>query len=231
MRVLLVEDAPTLARRIAEGLRDQRMAVDVAYDGNEAATKLQINPYDVVVLDRDIPGIHGDQLCRMITAGEDAAMVLMLTAAGAPDERVAGLALGADDYLPKPFHFPELVLRIRALARRRHTVQNRTLQVAGIELDPLTAAVTRNGRTIELSAKERAVLEALLRASPGGLSIEQLLEQCWDENIDPFSNTARVTVARLRRKLGEPPIIDHIPGIGYRIPPAVSDPSQNAHQP
>jgi DNA-binding response OmpR family regulator len=226
----LVEDAPTLARRIAEGLRDQGMAVDVAFDGNEAATKLQINPYEVVVLDRDIPGLHGDELCRMISAGEDAAMVLMLTAAGAPDERVAGLALGADDYLPKPFHFPELVLRIRALARRRPTVHNRTLQVAGIELDPLTAAVTRDGRTIELSAKERAVLEALLRASPGGLSTEQLLEQCWDENIDPFSNTARVTVARLRRKLGEPPIIDHIPGIGYRIATVPSDP-QRARQP
>jgi DNA-binding response OmpR family regulator len=230
VRVLLVEDAPRLARRIAEGPRDQGMAVDVAYDGNEAATKLNINPYDVVVLDRDIPGIHGDQLCRMITAGEDAPMVLMLTAAGAPDERVAGLALGADDYLTKPFHFPELVLRIRALARRRPTVQNRTLQAAGIELNPLTAAVTRDGRTIELSAKERSVLEALLRASPGGLSIEQLLEQCWDENIDPFTNTARVTVTRLRRKLGEPPIIDHIPGIGYRIATAPPDP-RHARQP
>jgi DNA-binding response OmpR family regulator len=226
----LVEDAPTLARRIAEGLRDQRMAVDVAYDGNEAATRLKINRYDVVVLDRDIPGIHGDQLCKMITAGQDAPMVLMLTAAGAPDERVAGLALGADDYLPKPFHFPELVLRIRALARRRPTVHNRTLQAAGIELDPLTAAVTRDGRTIELSAKERAVLEALLRASPGGLSIEQLLEQCWDENIDPFTNTARVTVTRLRRKLGEPPIIDHISGVGYRIAIAPPDP-QHDRQP
>ncbi len=227
MRVLLVEDAPTLARRIAEGLRDQRMAVDVAYDGNEAATRLNINRYDVVVLDRDIPGIHGDQLCKMITAGQDAPMVLMLTAAGAPDERVAGLALGADDYLLKPFHFPELVLRIRALARRRPTVQNRTNQAAGIELDPLTAAVTRDGRIIELSANERAVLEALLRASPGGLSIEQLLEQCWDENIDPFTNTARVTVTRLRRKLGDPPIIDHISGIGYRIAIAPPDPRRD----
>lgn len=227
MRVLLVEDAPTLARRIAEGLRDQRMAVDVAYDGNEAATRLNINRYDVVVLDRDIPGIHGDQLCKMITAGQDAPMVLMLTAAGAPDERVAGLALGADDYLPKPFHFPELVLRIRALARRRPTVHNRTLQAAGIELDPLTAAVARDGRTIELSAKERAVLEALLRASPGGLSVEELLEQCWDEHIDPFTNTARVTVTRLRRKLGEPPIIDHISGIGYRIAIAPPDPQRD----
>ncbi len=217
MKVLVVEDVPRFANRIAEGLRDQGIAVDVAYDGNEAASKLDLHPYDVVVLDRDLPGIHGDALCQMITASADPAMILMLTAAGTPTDRVTGLALGADDYLPKPFHFPELVLRIRALARRKPTAQPRTLRAGGIELDPLTGTATRDGHTIDLSAKERAVLEALLRASPGGLSAEKLLEQAWDENVDPFTNTVRVTIARLRRKLGEPDVIRNTPGVGYRI--------------
>jgi DNA-binding response OmpR family regulator len=217
MRVLVVEDMARYANRIAEGLRDQGITVDVAYDGREAASKLGINPYDVVILDRDLPGIHGDELCRLITGSEDPAMILMLTAAGAPGDRVTGLALGADDYLPKPFHFPELVLRIRALARRKPTAGPRTLEAAGIELDPLTGTVTRDGRPIDLTAKERAVLEALLRASPGALSAEKLLEQAWDENVDPFTNTVKVTIARLRRKLGPPDIIHTAPGIGYRI--------------
>jgi DNA-binding response OmpR family regulator len=217
MRVLVVEDIPRHANRIAEGLRDQGIAVDVAYDGHEAALKVNLNPYDVVVLDRDLPGIHGDQLCQIITHGKDPPMVLMLTAAGAPHDRVKGLTLGADDYLPKPFHFPELVLRIRVLARRKPTARSRTLQAAGIELDSLTGTVTREGRTIELSRKERAVLEALLKASPGALSAERLLEQAWDENVDPFTNTVRVTIARLRRKLGQPDIIRTTPGAGYSI--------------
>jgi DNA-binding response OmpR family regulator len=217
MRVLVVEDAPRLANTIAEGLRDQGIAVDVAYEGREAAAKLNLNPYDVVVLDRDLPGIHGDTICRLIADTEDGAMILMLTAAGAPAERVAGLALGADDYLPKPFHFPELVLRIRALARRKPTAQPRTLRAAGIELDPLTGTVTRDGRAVNLTAKERAVLEALLKASPAGLSAEKLLEQAWDENIDPFTHTVQVTIHRLRRKLGQPSIIQTNPGIGYQI--------------
>ncbi len=217
MRVLVVEDAPRLANWIAEGLRDQGIAVDIAYDGDEAASKLHVNPYDVVVLDRDLPGIHGDTLCQMITESEEPAMILMLTAAGAPDERVSGLALGADDYLPKPFHFPELVLRVRALARRMSTPRSRTVRAAGIELDPTTGDVTRNARTITLTAKECAVLEALLRASPGGLSAEKLLEHVWDENADPFTNTVRVTIGRLRRKLGEPQVIQTTPGIGYHI--------------
>ena len=144
-------------------------------------------------------------------------MVLMLTAAGTPAERVTGLALGADDYLPKPFHFPELVLRVRALARRKPTARSGTLQAAGIELDPTTGAVTRDGQTIELTAKERAVLEALLKASPAALSAERLLEQAWDENVDPFTNTVKVTIARLRRKLGQPDVIHTTPGIGYNI--------------
>ena len=217
MRVLVVEDIPRHANRIAEGLRDQGIAVDVAYDGHEAASKVNVNPYDVVLLDRDLPGIHGDDLCQIITHSVDPPMVLMLTAAGAPNDRVKGLALGADDYLPKPFHFPELVLRIRALARRKPTPRRRALQAAGIELDPLTGTVTRDGRTIELSRKERAVLEALLKASPGALSAEGLLEQAWDENVDPFTNTVKVTIARLRRKLGQPDVIHTTPGVGYRI--------------
>ena len=197
MRVLVVEDEPEFANLIAEGLRDQGMAVDIAYDGLAGASKLNVNPYDVVVLDRDLPGMHGDALCRTITASHDPAMILMLTAAGSPAERVAGLALGADDYLPKPFHFPELVLRIRALARRKPAAQDRTLTAAGIELDPLARTATRDGRELDLSAKEFAVLEALLRASPGALSAERLLEQAWDENTDPFTNTVRVTIGRL----------------------------------
>jgi DNA-binding response OmpR family regulator len=215
---------------IAEGLRDQRMAVDIAYDGTEAASKLNLNPYDVVVLDRDLPGIHGDTLCHMITQAEQPAMILMLTAAGAPDERVAGLALGADDYLPKPFHFPELVLRVRALARRAPTAKARTLRSAGIELDPLGGTVTRDGEPMHLSAKELAVLEALLKASPGALSAEQLLQQAWDENADPFTDTVRVTINRLRRKLGAPRAIQTIRGVGYRIaiPHPDRDPSSRA---
>jgi DNA-binding response OmpR family regulator len=217
MRILVVEDAPRLANWIAEGLRDQRIAVDIAYDGNEAADRLHLNPYDVVVLDRDLPGIHGDTLCQMIAKSDEPAMILMLTAASAPDERVSGLKLGADDYLPKPFHFPELVLRVRALARRKSKTHAGTLRAAEIVLDPTTGNVTRNGRTITLTAKECTVLEALLRASPAGLSAEKLLEQAWDENADPFTNTVRVTIGRLRRKLGEPEIIQTTPGIGYHI--------------
>jgi DNA-binding response OmpR family regulator len=216
MRVLVVEDEPRFANTIAEGLRDQGMAVDVAYDGLEAASKLNLNPYDVIVLDRDLPGIDGDTLCRMITDSEDPAMILMLTAAGTPAERVAGLTLGADDYLTKPFHFPELVLRVRALARRQ-PIQDRMLKVAGIELDPLRRTATREGRQLDLSAKEFAVLESLLKASPGALSAERLLEQAWDENADPFTNTVRVTIGRLRRKLGAPHILQNTPGLGYRI--------------
>jgi DNA-binding response OmpR family regulator len=218
MRVLVVEDAPKLANKIAEGLRDHAIAVDVAYDGHEAAAKLDLNPYDVVVLDRDLPGIPGDTLCKQITSSAEPAMILMLTAAGAARERVAGLALGADDYLPKPFHFAELVLRIRALARRKTTAQRPTLHAGGIELDPRTGTVTRAGEAIDLTTKERAVLEALLTASPAGLTPEKLLQQAWDDNTDPFTNVVRVTIARLRRKLGDPQAIHHTPGIGYRIP-------------
>jgi DNA-binding response OmpR family regulator len=217
MRVLVVEDMPRHANRIAEGLRDQGIAVDVAYDGNEAIAKINLTAYDVVLLDRDLPGIHGDELCQLMTHTDDPPMILMLTAAGAPTDRVEGLALGADDYLAKPFHFPELVLRVRALARRKPTASPRTLQAAGIELDQITGTITRQGQSIQLATKERAVLEALLKASPAPLSAEQLLAQAWDENVDPFTNTVKVTIARLRRKLGQPNIIHTTPGIGYRI--------------
>jgi DNA-binding response OmpR family regulator len=217
MRVLVVEDSASLAEVLVEGLRDQGMAVDSAHDGLEAAAKLDLNSYDVVVLDRDLPGIHGDMLCQMITDRDDRSMVLMLTAADAPGDRVAGLGLGADDYLGKPFHFPELVLRIRALARRQPSARSRILRVAGIELDPVRRTVSRDGRHLELSVKEFGVLEALLLASPAFQRAEDLLERVWDEQADPFTNTVAVTIGRLRRKLGDPPVITTSPGIGYRI--------------
>jgi DNA-binding response OmpR family regulator len=217
MRVLVVEDSRSLADVLVEGLRDQGMAVDAAHDGLEAAAKLEVNAYNVVVLDRDLPGIHGDTLCQMITERDDRVMVLMLTAASAPGERVSGLGLGADDYLAKPFHFPELVARICSLARRQPSARGRMLRAAGIELDPLRRTATRDGRRLQLSVKEFAVLEALLRAAPAFLSAESLLEQAWDEHADPFTNTVTVTIGRLRRKLGDPPVITTTPGVGYRI--------------
>ncbi|MFF3565092.1 response regulator transcription factor [Streptomyces sp. NPDC002574] len=217
MRVLVVEDAPDLAEVVAEGLRDQGMAVDVAHDGLAATEKLDVTAYDVVLLDRDLPRIHGDVLCRMITERVDRPMVLMLTAADAPGDRVSGLTLGADDYLAKPFHFPELVLRVRALARRKPDARPLIVRAAGIELDPVRRTAVRDGRRLVLSVKEFAVLEALLRASPGFLSAEALLEQVWDENADPVTNTVTVTVGRLRRKLGGPPVVVTTPGVGYRI--------------
>lgn len=217
MRILVVEDARALAEVVVEGLRDQGMAVDAAHDGLTAAAKLDLVAYDVVVLDRDLPGLHGDTLCQMLTERQDRPMVLMLTAAGTPGDRVAGLTLGADDYLAKPFHFPELILRIQALARRKPHAHPRTLRAAGINLDPVHRTAVRDGRQLELSVKEFALLQALMRASPGFLSAEQLLEQVWDENADPFTNTVTVTVGRLRRKLGEPPVITTTPGVGYRL--------------
>ena len=217
MRVLVVEDSRSLAAVLIEGLRDQGMAVDAAHDGLAAAAKLDLNSYDVVVLDRDLPGIHGDALCQMITDRDERAMVLMLTAASTPGDRVAGLGLGADDYLVKPFHFPELILRIRALARRQPAARGRVLRGAGVELDPVRRTVTRDGRQLDLSVKEFGVLEALLRASPAFLRAEDLLEQVWDEYADPFTNTVTVTIGRLRRKLGDPPVISTTPGVGYRV--------------
>lgn len=217
MRVLVVEDDHALAEVVAEGLTDSGMAVDSAHNGLAAAEKLDLNRYDVVVLDRDLPGLHGDTLCLQLVERPDRPMVLMLTAASAPGDRVSGLTLGADDYLAKPFHFPELILRIRALARRRPDARPRTLRVAGIELDPVRRSVTRDGRILTLSVKEFALLEELLRASPGFLSSEALLEKVWDEHADQFTNTVAVTIGRVRRKLGAPPAITTLPGVGYQI--------------
>jgi DNA-binding response OmpR family regulator len=217
VRVLVVEDVRSLADDIAEGLRDHGFAVDVAYDGLDAAAKIDANGYQVVVLDRDLPGLHGDTLCRMITEADQGVMVLMLTAAGSPGERISGLGIGADDYLAKPFHFTELVLRIQALARRQPAARSRIFRAAGIELNPQRRAASRDGRVLDLSAKEFAVLEALLRAAPAFLSAEDLLEQVWDEHADPFTNAVFVTISRLRRKLGDPPVIETQPGVGYHI--------------
>jgi DNA-binding response OmpR family regulator len=224
VRVLVVEDVRRLADDIAEGLRDQGMAVDVAYEGLDAAVKATVYPYDVVVLDRDLPGLHGDKVCRTLSERDDPPMILMLTAADAPNERVDGLGLGADDYLTKPFHFPELVLRVRALARRKPGVRSRILRAAGIQLDPMTRTVSRDGRLLDLSLKEFGVLEALLSAVPGYLSATDLLRNVWDENADPYTKTVQVTIGRLRRKLGQPPVIETRPGVGYRI----SDPGGTA---
>jgi DNA-binding response OmpR family regulator len=217
VRVLIAEDVKRLADDIAEGLRDQGMAVDIAYDGVDAAFKLNICSYDVLVLDRDLPGLHGDTICRMIADSDNPVMVLMLTAAGTPADRVVGLGLGADDYLTKPFHFPELVLRIRSLARRKPAARPRILRAAGVDLDPLRRTVHRHSQQIDVSAKEFAVLEALMKAAPAALSAEDLLAQVWDENADPFTKTVQVTIGRLRRKLGDPDVIQTIPTVGYRI--------------
>jgi DNA-binding response OmpR family regulator len=222
VRVLVVEDVHRLADDIAEGLRDQGIAVDIAYEGLDAAVKTAVYPYDVVVLDRDLPGLHGDELCRIISEREEAPMVLMLTAADQPGDRVSGLTLGADDYLAKPFHFPELILRVRALARRRPAARSRTLHAAGISLDAITRTATRDGRQLDLSLKEFGVLEALLRAHPAYRSATDLLREVWDENADPYTKTVQVTIGRLRRKLGDPPVIETAPGVGYRLFGALS---------
>jgi DNA-binding response OmpR family regulator len=216
-RVLVVEDCRSLANLLAEGLSDQGIAADVAYDGTAAADKLGVSRYDVVVLDRTLPGIPGDTLCHMISGANERCMVLMLSGAASSADRTNGLSLGADDYLVKPFHLPELVLRVRALARSRPRAQPRVLRAAGIELDRLCRTVTRHGWPLELSAKELALLESLMTASPAYLSAEQLLERLWDENADPFTKTVAVTIGRLRHKLGEPKVIETAAGVGYRI--------------
>jgi DNA-binding response OmpR family regulator len=217
MRILVVEDVVSLADDIAEGLRDEGFAVDVSYDGLDAVAKIDANPYEVVVLDRNLPGLPGDTLCRMVVDHDRPTMTLMLTAADTADDRIGGLALGADDYLTKPFHFAELVLRIRGLARRQPHARPRLHNVGELTLDPQRHIVTRSGMSVDLSAKEFAVLETLMRAAPALVSTEALMEQVWDENADPFSNAVFNTLSRLRRKLGSPPVIETRPGVGYRI--------------
>ncbi|HWE90290.1 MAG TPA: response regulator transcription factor [Pseudonocardiaceae bacterium] len=220
MRVLIVEDERPLADAIARGLRREGMAVDVATDGDGGHEKVSITRYDVVVLDRDLPGMSGDELCREIVAGGALSRVLMLTASGGIADRVQGLSLGADDYLTKPFAFPELVARVRALARRSTPATPPMLRAMDVALDPAKRTVYRGGELVELTRKEFGVLEVLLAAGGAVVSSEELLERVWDENADPFTTTVRVTVMTLRKKLGEPGIIDTVVGAGYRVPSA-----------
>jgi DNA-binding response OmpR family regulator len=213
----VVEDEQLLADAVATGLRREAMAVDVVYDGKAALDRIGVNDYDVVVLDRDLPLVHGDDVCRAVVDQGLPTRVLMLTAAGDISDRVAGLELGADDYLPKPFAFSELVARVRALGRRSTTPLPPVLERSGITLDPSRREVLRDGDPVALAPKEFAVLEVLLRANGAVVSAEQLLEKAWDEHTDPFTNVVRVTVMTLRRKLGEPGVIITVPGSGYRI--------------
>jgi len=214
----VVEDESLLADAIAEGLRHEAFAVDVAGDGAAALERLSVNEYDVMVLDRDLPGVHGDEVCRRTVAAGAEVRILMLTVSTTVAERVAGLSLGADDYLTKPFAFSELVARVRALGRRARPAAAPVLERAGIILDPHHHQTHRDGRRIDLSRKEFAVLEELLRAEGSLVSAEDLLERVWDENIDPFTTIVRVTIRGLRRKLGDPPVVLTEPGVGYRIP-------------
>ncbi|TDC73558.1 response regulator transcription factor [Streptomyces hainanensis] len=217
MRVLVVEDEQLLADTVAVGLRRQAMAVDVVYDGAAATERVDLNDYDVVVLDRDLPLVHGDDVCRHIIRLGKPTRVLMLTASGDVSDRVEGLEIGADDYLPKPFAFSELIARVRALGRRATAPLPPVLERSGIRLDPNRREVFREDRQIHLAPKEFAVLEVLMRGEGTVVSAEQLLEKAWDENTDPFTNVVRVTVMTLRRKLGDPPVITTVPGAGYRI--------------
>ena len=217
MRVLIVEDQPTLADDIADGLRDQGMAADVAYDGATGLDKALMNHYDVVIVDRDLPRIHGDAVCAALVGAATQARILMLTAAGAIGDRVDGLNLGADDYLTKPFAFAELVARLRALARR--SPASPPVAVKGdLVFDRARRRVSRRGRPVALTRKEMGILEVLLAADGGVVSAEELLERVWDENADPFTHTVTVTVARLRRKLDSPDLIETVIGSGYRLP-------------
>jgi DNA-binding response OmpR family regulator len=217
VRVLVIEDERQLADSIAEGLRRHAMAVDVAYDGEAGLERASVNDYDVLVLDRDIPRISGDDVCAAMVESESQTRILMLTAATEVGQRVAGLALGADDYLTKPFAFAELVARIQALARRARPAIPPVMERSGIRLDSHRRTVVRSDRAIDLSRKEFAVLEELLRADGGTVSAEQLLEKAWDEQVDPFTNVVRFTVMNLRRKLGDPAAIDTVQGVGYRL--------------
>jgi two-component system response regulator VanR len=217
MRILVAEDEPRIAAAVARGLRREGMAVDVAGDGAAALFKARVYPYDVVVLDRDLPELHGDEVCRTLSAEQPRTKVLMLTAARSTDQLVEGLALGADDYLPKPFRFAELVARLRALARRSGEARPAVLRAADVELDPARRTVTRGGALVELTPKEFAVLEALLEAQGAVVTTEALLERVWDELLDPLSNTVRMTIMTLRRKLGDPPLIETVRGSGYRV--------------
>ncbi|MFI8425864.1 response regulator transcription factor [Streptomyces sp. NPDC085479] len=217
MRVLVVEDEAFLAEMIAEGLRRDALAVDVAGDGLEALRKLQLGEYDVLVLDRDLPGMHGDDVCRRVVEQRLMTRVLMLTAAGTVRDRVEGLGLGADDYLAKPFAYDELLARVLALGRRARPALPPVLERAGIVLDTARRQASRDGRRLHLSPKEFGVLEELLRAEGAVVSGEDLIEQVWEEHTSYRTNAVRVTLSKLRAKLGEPPVVETVPGAGYRI--------------
>jgi DNA-binding response OmpR family regulator len=217
MRVLIAEDEARLAGAIARGLRREGMAVDVTHDGLSALMKARVFPYDVVVLDRDLPELHGDEVCRQLSDDPRETKVLMLTAADGLDDVVDGLALGADDYLPKPFEWKELVARIRALARRAGRARPAVLRHGDLELDPGRREARRGERDLELTPKELGVLEVLLGAEGAVVSPEELLSRVWDEQTDPFTNSVRMTVMTLRRKLGDPPLVRTVTGAGYRL--------------
>ncbi|AZP18710.1 response regulator transcription factor [Streptomyces aquilus] len=217
MRVLIVEDHKDLAESVARGLRRHAMEVELAHDGEQGLSRAATGAYDVVVLDRDLPLVHGDDICRALVRQGCPSRVLMLTAAGTLADRVDGLDLGADDYLAKPFSFAELIARVQALDRRDQPAVPPVLVRGDIELDPARRTVLRGGRRLELSPKEMAVLEVLLAAGGAVVSAEELLERAWDRDADPFSNAVKVTVSRLRRKLGDPPVIETLPHVGYRI--------------
>ena len=213
----MVEDERVLADAVAVGLRRESMAVDVVYDGDTALEHTAVNEYDVVVLDRDLPGIHGDEVARTLVGESYSGRILMLTASDGVQDRVDGLTLGADDYLPKPFAFPELIARVHALGRRSAPPLPPVLERHGITLDPANHRVHREGRELGLTPKEFAVLQVLMRAQGTVVSAEGLLEKAWDENADPFTNVVRVTVMTLRKKLGTPQVIQTVPGAGYRL--------------
>jgi DNA-binding response OmpR family regulator len=217
MRVLIVEDHRRLATAVADGLRREGMAVDLAFDGADALAHAAINGYDVVVLDRDLPGVHGDEVCRRLVAGGSESRVLMLTAASTIQDRVDGLGLGADDYLPKPFDFAELVARVRALARRSSAALPPTLAHGDLSLDPSRRVAVRGERRLILTPKEFSVLEYLLGAGGRVVPAEELLARVWDEEADPFTSTVKTTISRLRAKLGDPPVIETLRTSGYRI--------------
>jgi DNA-binding response OmpR family regulator len=218
VRVLVIEDERTLADAIARGLRRVGMAVDVAYDGTSGHEMAFVTRYDVLVLDRDLPGIHGDEICADLAAAGTLTRVLMLTASGTVADRVEGLGLGADDYLPKPFAFDELVARVRALGRRSSPVAPPVLTAGDVTLDPAKRVVSRGDRPLDLGRKEFGLLEELLKAHGSVVSSEELLERVWDANTDPFTTIVRVTMMTLRKKLGDPPVIETVVGVGYRIP-------------
>jgi DNA-binding response OmpR family regulator len=217
VRVLVVEDERTIADAVARGLRREGMAVDVAYDGTQGHEMALVTRYDVVVLDRDLPGVHGDTICADLVSSGALTRVLMLTASGTVADRVDGLSIGADDYLPKPFAFDELVARVRALGRRATPAAPPMLTAADVVLDPARRVVTRAGNPVDLTRKEFGVLQVLLSARGAVVSSEELLERVWDANADPFTTTVRVTMMTLRKKLGDPPLIETIVGAGYRV--------------